>query len=949
MTQLSLGQNMHVSWYSVTNGLPSNEVRYIARDSLGFVWIATDAGPVRFDGTRFEDFSQYVPSQYGRYFHPTDEGLLLSHDAGISLIQSGLDSTRISLFKKASIDPGDMELYYPGIFFERENGDLLVGQPGGQIHQLSSGVMNLLVARSGDPAKDAVDLHFGEVSGQLWVAHSDGSLYTFDDVSRSLKKMADFPLVNDMKFNGSELWIASDMIYRIQLTANGKQIVRRESFPTSPGEVTSIALDNQENIYLGIRNTGLYYLDRTPGKPPEFIEVFGNNDPHSINKLPFKNIHNIVIDTNNKLWICSSEGLGVLQKRFFESIGSIPNANTTAISIADNGKIFVNFGDIYKVERTDYGYTGEQLSTSSLGTITALTTHGNSLWTGTSTGKLFELNQQGQKVRTIDLEERGEGIFYLAGDRNDRLWVAQAPRDKPLVGIGCVLPNGTFKEYGPEKGLENRIICLKETKNGPIYASGIGIDSYLYRYYPQKDRFVNLSTPLDFYVGPNFQVHDFTVDEMGVIWLASTDGLLRYDMDRVTKIDLGPGYSNKELKAVAHAADGSIWVSFDTEGVLLYKDGQIIVMQEESGLPSKVMTYRCLESDKDGRLWIGSSEGMVYSYDANPMPGKSNMPWIISINVDEQSIKEENLRIDPDQEIDIEYIAPSFQGFRTFFQYQINNSEWSSSSSETTLNLKGLLPGSHTLALRAKKEGAFLWSEPRLINISVVEFWYKSKIFLWTLVLSLIFMIAFIFWSQKRRFKLILNSLNQGLEAKKDEVFRHEADLVKVREEMKLKQREKKANLLVLEIMLRLVSKIDPNTKWEIIMETISLDLAKLPGVVAFEIGVHRGKNIEFEGYSERVRGFTSAKVPFDPGSSLAAYCITNAKAFIFNRLSKDTVAFLEKKDPRIEGYKAAISVPFYIKNHEAIFTVYGNQEEIFDEYARKTFQIFAAYLEQIV
>ncbi|WP_297798429.1 two-component regulator propeller domain-containing protein [uncultured Eudoraea sp.] len=943
------GQNMHVSRYTEANGLPSNEVRHVVRDSLGFVWVATDSGLVRFDGVNFKDYSQYIPSQYGKYFAAVDQGLLLSHDAGISLIQPGLDTTRISLFQKASINPNDNGLYYPNRIFQRSNGALLVGQPGGKIHKISSGDLKLIIPGISDKSKRGLEFFFSEVGNQVWVAQSDGSLHLYDEQARSLKLMTSFPEIHDMKSNGNELWIAGDKVYRIELSPEGKRIRGKESFQSIPGEVTALALDSKNNIYLGIKELGLYYLDRTHGEIPEFIKVFSNNDPHSLNELPFKNIHNIVLDSDDKLWICSSEGLGILQKRFFESIGSIPNANTTAISIADNGKIFVNFGDLYRIEKTDYGYNGEQLPTSSLGTITALTTKGNRLWTGTSTGKLFELNQQGKQLREINLEQRGEGIFYLAGDSNNRLWVAQAPRDQPIVGIGCIFPNGTFKEYGLEQGLENRIICLRETENGRIYASGIGKDTYLYRYFPEKDNFINLSIRPDFYTSPIFQVHDFTVDDNGIIWLASTDGLLRHDLERISKVDLGPEYSNLELKAVTHSVDGSIWVSFDTEGVLRYKEGNTIVMQKESGLPSRVMTYRCLQSDKEGRLWVGTAEGVVHSLNSTPQPGKSNKPWFISTLLDGQIIKTENYQISPDQEFKINYIAPSFHGFRTFYQHRLNDSPWSSPSVKGTLSLKGLQPDNYSLAVRAKKEGAFLWSDAQEMQLIVKDYWFKRKELVWLIILLLTAAIALVFWSQKRKVTNIMITLSKGLEAKKDEVIQQEADLVKVREEIRMKHRERKANLLALEIMHRLLIKIRPDTKWDMVLETISLDLLKLPGVIAFEIGVQRGRNIEFEGYSEKVKGFTSAKTPFDPGSSLAAYCISGAKAFIFNRLGEESNVLLDKKDSRIEGYKAAISVPFYINNKNAILTIYANKEDLFDQYTLKTIQIFASYLEQII
>lgn len=942
------GQHMHVSWYSVANGLPSNEVRHVVKDTFGFAWIATDAGLLRFDGKRFESFSQFVPSQYGKFLLNSPDGLLLSHDAGISLIQPALDTTRISLLHKSSIKRYDSLLYYPNRLFRRNNGNILAGQPGGQMHYIAEQGIELFMPELAQISDRSSELFFAEVANQLWIARTDGSLFTID-ASGKLEQRASFPGIQDLKSKGTTLWLASDRVYSLQLTSDGARIQKQESYPSTPGEVTALALDREGNVYLGIRDQGLYYLDRTRAKRPDFIKVYGNNDPHTVEELPFRNINTIEIDASGKLWICSSEGLGILQKRFFENIGSIPNANSTAISIADNGRIFVNFGDIYRIESTDFGYKGEPLPTASLGTITALTTKGDLLWTGTSSGRLHELDQNGKLLRTIDLEDRGEGIFFLSTDSESRLWLAQAPKDQPLVGIGCLMPDGTFRDYGPEQGLENRIICIRETHMGRVYASGIGKETYLFRYVPEKDSFVNLSLELDFYAGSNFQVHDFAVDKKGTIWLASTHGLLRHDMERVSRVDLGPEYDDIEIKSVKASSDGSIWISFDTEGVLRYTEDNTIVMKEESGLPSKVMSYRCLEADKNGRLWIGTAEGIVYSLDENPKPGTSNQPWLVSVTLDGVQVPLEGFHMKPDQQMELTYTAPSFHGFRTFYQSRFNDGTWSEPISETTMDFSGMEPGNYELAIRAKKEGAYLWSQPKKLSFTVRQYWYKSSTFLWVLGLGLTAALVFLFVSQKRRFQLVMNAMNQGLKAKEEEVVKQEADLLKVREEMRLNQKERKANLLVLEIMHRLISKIGPNTKWDLVLENISNDLLKLPGVVAFEIGVHRGKHLEFEGYSERVRGFTSARVPYDPDISLAAYCMAHAKPFLFNSLDKEGQVLLKKKDTRIADYKAAISVPFYIENYEAILTVYASKEGLFDEHMRKAFQIFASYLEQIL
>jgi ligand-binding sensor domain-containing protein len=43
--------------YTTKNGLPSNNCYYTLHDKKGYIWIATDAGVSRFDGTVFENFS----------------------------------------------------------------------------------------------------------------------------------------------------------------------------------------------------------------------------------------------------------------------------------------------------------------------------------------------------------------------------------------------------------------------------------------------------------------------------------------------------------------------------------------------------------------------------------------------------------------------------------------------------------------------------------------------------------------------------------------------------------------------------------------------------------------------------------------------------------------------------------------------------------------------------
>ena len=197
-------QNLHVTHYSTANGLPSNKVQHVVQDTFGFLWIATDNGLVRFDGNQFTTFEQEVPSQYGRYLWPTAEGILFSHDAGLSRIQPALDSSKIVLSQPASIDPSSELLYYPDRLFQRGNGTTWVSQPNGEVVLFVKNQKKTFVVGQ---SKEKNSSFFAETtSGAFWVATQAGDLFLYDEAQDSLLQIKTFKKINDFKAINEELW-----------------------------------------------------------------------------------------------------------------------------------------------------------------------------------------------------------------------------------------------------------------------------------------------------------------------------------------------------------------------------------------------------------------------------------------------------------------------------------------------------------------------------------------------------------------------------------------------------------------------------------------------------------------------------------------------------------------------------------------------------------------------
>ncbi len=937
-------QNFHLTTYDHRSGLPSNEVRHALRDSLGFLWIATDGGLVRTDGQDFEQYAHQLPSQYGRFLCPTPAGILLSHDAGISRIRAGIDSSTISLYQSASIDPDSPELFYPQSLHYTPQGQLWIAQANGQVALLQGGVLQRFALPGLESTRS--QLHFAPRGAHLWIASSEGKLYRCALTGSPPELQATFPPIQALQAHDQHLWIGGEQLHRVQLDAEGN-IRQRKNYSWASGAITALQVDSQGQVLVGIAGQGLHYL-RLQGERVELNRVFANNDPHSVNELPFKNIHRIIVPSDRELWLCSAEGMGILRRRFFESVEGLPNSNTTAIAMTEDQGLYVNFGDLYIVERNELGLSGRSLSTATQGTITSLTTAGGQLWLGNSTGLLYRCNASGSVQRSWDFSQRGEGIFYLYPDSKRRLWFCQAPSDKPIQGIAALLPNGRLVEYGAEAGLDNRILVIRESSRGRLYAAGIGRSSYLYRYLPEEDAFLNLSLKLDFYVSPNFEVHDLSVDERGVIWLATTEGLLRHDLDRVRKIDLGPEFRDTEIRAVLALADGSIWLSSDTEGVLRYQSGETLALREESGLPSKVMAYRSLVVDAGGQLWIGSAEGVVYSLDPQPQLPPSPTPLIRCFLLDGQAQRSLPPYHYLDQSLSVEVRCPSFHGYRTFYQYRIDTMAWSTPTTEQRLYLPPLGAGQRTVAIRAQREGAFRWGPTREFTVEVRTRWYNQQSW-WLAAVAVLGLTIGGLWIYRRRWlKRQIQLLRQQVLREQRVVENREAALVQAQRTIQQEQEEQRQRITVLDIVYQLLLKVGPAPKWEQLLEILSLELLRIPGVVAFELGTKRGQHLSFDGFAKATQQFTTDRVAYHPRTSLAAYCMQAKRPMIFKDLEADRRQHLKEPARRPNTYQSALAVPYFHRNEKAILLLYAQEGDHFDAFEVKAIRVFTAYLEQI-
>jgi ligand-binding sensor domain-containing protein len=107
---------------------------------------------------------------------------------------------------------------------------------------------------------------------------------------------------------------------------------------------------------------------------------------------------------------------------------------------------------------------------------------------------------------------------------------------------------------------------------------------------------------------PSGQVHATTTDDRGRLWMATPNGLARYDGSRVVTIDRRDGLTTHGLRSVATDTDG-IWVGHDVGLDRVRFDGTVEPMVNgwRWGLANDITL------DPDGVVWVASADGLLRS------------------------------------------------------------------------------------------------------------------------------------------------------------------------------------------------------------------------------------------------------------------------------------------------------------------------------------------------
>jgi signal transduction histidine kinase/ligand-binding sensor domain-containing protein len=206
-----------------------------------------------------------------------------------------------------------------------------------------------------------------------------------------------------------------------------------------------------------------------------------------------------------------------------------------------------------------------------------------SIWLATTRG-LYRARKRLMTAHSTESGLASHEVYPLAQSRDGQIWVGTTR------GVNRVrFKDGRFESSPPI--LPGSTEALWEDATGRMW---IGIDGGLRRY--ENGKIPDLPVKAN--------VYSVRSDREGKYWVASSQGLFKFDDDKlIAHYTTKDGLPSNDVKTIHQDRRGALW--FGTYGGLVQlKDGKFIAYTAAEGLAGN--RVRTIYEDSEGTLWIGT-------------------------------------------------------------------------------------------------------------------------------------------------------------------------------------------------------------------------------------------------------------------------------------------------------------------------------------------------------
>jgi ligand-binding sensor domain-containing protein len=551
----AFAQNTVIKHYGVNQGLPSSETYFVTQDSKGYLWIATDAGVVKYDGYQFKTYTtadglpdntvfKIHEDKYGKvwfstysgrfayYVHETDSVYQIEANNKLTSIVKTLptdfifdssDTLYVSIDRK-----GYLKIYPPNYdivkTYHYSTNCLFVKQIEKKRFLYGKSYLNEF------PTSSSIPMVF-DTSNDLRLNHTDTSMRV-----KSFGGPIFFANSNDkvVLSTGVNLFeIEKDSFHYFKNT--------NTNFDTTISIITA-NIDSQNRLWLNTLGNGVY-MNSLTGKKSDLFFLAGMS------------VTSTFQDHSKGLWFSTLEDglfyIPTLDFKFYNKLSGLSADKIFAVTKYNNKLICL---------ASDYSFNSIDLNDYSI--VHRKNVYNSSFWNIKSFDNQYVVC--GSPALIFDANsEIGIPIYYFEKDTKQFLRMKDVANFDSENLLGCEY--GSLYLINKKTGLAREII-----KDLPTIFSICKVDDKIY-------------------LGTKTGVYKYTKNKL--VYLGDSLPLLKSRIDDIVFVN------------------NRLFIATKGSGVLVYNESSSLASYtEREGLASNMAKF--LSTDNDGNIWVGTNRGI---------------------------------------------------------------------------------------------------------------------------------------------------------------------------------------------------------------------------------------------------------------------------------------------------------------------------------------------------
>lgn len=752
-------------FHKVTNGLSQSSITDILEDSEGYLWLGTQNGLHKYDGTDFETFEKgqinssgltngYIESLY----EDANDLLYIGTAVGLNIYNKQLGHIEPYPFIKNQEKISSQHI----TAILKSDNQLLLGTYGDGVKAYNTNSGEVQELKFDNFEENHISALY-KIGDNHYLAISIQGLTLFNSSLEIIATKKANPTIKSVtRKNNGEVITGLENGEIVTYTISKNIITERHRKMISEGYgILSILEDDASTIWVGTENKGAYVYS----EPTDQLSCL-NSTKAGLDKIHANSIWSMYKDSKGGIWLgVFKHGLYFHNPEYhkFLHVKHYPfESNTLTGNIVNcfyeqpNGDIWIGTDggglDIWDASSSkfkNYSLDNEQLNTNVI--LSLLKADNNKIWAGSWGKGITIIDIETKKYEVLNSKNSfllSDNVLRMHQDTSGLIWIASM-----YGGLQVYDPvTDTYETLEIPYSINGAIVAktirsIYEDTNGNIW---LGTQNYgLIRANKQNNKWVykaynNLVTTAE--LSDNF-INAITEDSNGTLWIGTLTGLNRYDR-KTDKFILvtDSGLETENITGILEDNTSKLWLSTNN-GIASYDLNTNVVDRYgvDDGLQGTSYNANATLKTSTNQLIFAGSNGFNL-FNPEEVTKRGDMP---QVNITDLQIANESVAVDDQlgilkqhisqtdsiklnynqNKIDFEFNALSFlHPERINYAYYLEGfeTEWNYVGDKKNGTYTNLDAGNYTLHIKSSNSDGVWNAQEKTLHIAISPPYWKT-------------------------------------------------------------------------------------------------------------------------------------------------------------------------------------------------------------------------------